>query len=195
MKRIVAAVALFTCQRIEAMDLAGQYFMKCLAADGRRTDARSTSRFGPIRSGRVHRGHQKRRQPAVDFFVYDDDWQPLIGGLPLADEALAELVAAVRQGSARLVREGLGVQVLARLDLAAAPGASGELIGRADSGPARSTLVTSQLLDRLHGIFGPVRRRAPAHTQADAEGRLTPAFVALLQGFGTFLDKWHERWA
>ena len=51
----------------------------------------------------VHGGDEQRRQPAIDFLVHDHDRQALVGGLLLAEQALAELVAAIGQRPARLL--------------------------------------------------------------------------------------------
>src|SRR5262249_57073424 len=107
--------------------------------------------------------------------------RPVVGARRGGEGAGAELVAAEGRGAPRLVGEGLGFQVLARLDGAAAPGAGGQLVGRADPSPARPVVVAPELLDGFGGVVALVRRGAPAHPQADAERRLAPALVALIQ--------------
>ena len=88
--------------------------------------------------------------------------------LPLAEQALTELVPAVGQCAAGAVRIRLGIQMLARLDGTAAPRASGELIRGAD--PAAHKLIAASLLDRFHGIIGAVGRGATAHPQSARTG-------------------------
>ena len=78
----------------------------------------------------------------------------------------------------------LDLDVLAGVDLRAAPGAVRQLVRRADAAdrarpvglPPCAALIASA------AVAGPVGRRAAADPQADAERRLAPAVVAVAQG-------------
>ena len=111
----------------------------------------------------VHRGDQQRRQPPVDLLVHHDDRQALVRRPASAEEALAELVAAVDQRAARPVRVGLGVEVLAGLDGAAAPRAGRQLVRRADAADRPNWLPRACLIASTASSvrLGVVRR--PTH--------------------------------
>src|SRR5262245_35559591 len=81
----------------------------------------------------VHRGDEQCRQAAINLFINHDHRQALVCRLSLAEEALAELIAAIGQGATRAVRIGLSIEMLARFDGTSAPRTSGELVRRADA--------------------------------------------------------------
>ncbi len=77
----------------------------------------------------------------------------------------------------------LDLDVLAGVDLGAAPRAVGQLVRRSDA--SERTHLRLAAVGRFHrfiGVVGPVGRGAAADPQADAERRLAPAVVAVAQG-------------
>src|SRR5262249_35079498 len=95
------------------------------------------------------------------------------------EQALTELVAAVRQGASRAVGIRRWFEMLAGFNGAAAPRASGELIWSADT--AADELIATGLLDRFDRVIGAVGGRATTYPKSDPKRRVAPTLVAVFE--------------
>ena len=87
----------------------------------------------------VHRGNQQRRQPTIDFFVHHHHRQPFARRFLHRELALAELGPAVDQRAAGPLAVLLDLDVLAGVDLRAAPRAVRQLVRRSHAADTHPT--------------------------------------------------------